>query len=179
MITCADVAERLDAFVDGELAPSESIDVARHAGGCQRCDTTMRDMLDMREALVAASERGVDGLDLSGVWPHVQGEMARSDAQAVWRGRVAARRALPRGVVWGTIAAVAAAAALMLRSANPPAQVVTNVPAQPAATRVADRRLPNHVHIDRLQGKDVGVRREPKSGTTVIWVNQEVERGGW
>jgi anti-sigma factor RsiW len=179
MVSCADVEERLDAFIDGELSPSESVDVARHAGGCSRCDATMRGMLDVREALIAASERGVDALDLAGVWPHVETAIARGQAQAAWRERSVARRAVPRGLVWGTIAAMAATGIIMLRPTTPPTQVAENVAPPPAPTRVVDRRLPNHVHIDRLEGKDVGVRRERKSGTTVIWVNQEVEREGW
>jgi hypothetical protein len=32
-------------------------------------------------------------------------------------------------------------------------------------------RFTNDADIDRLAGKDIAVRREPKSGTTIIWVN--------
>ncbi len=35
----------------------------------------------------------------------------------------------------------------------------------------------NHTYIDRLTGKDITVRREPKDGTTVIWVNHTVGGG--
>ena len=41
------------------------------------------------------------------------------------------------------------------------------------------KRPPNHVVIDRLAGKDIAVRRAKKDGTTMIWVNHEVERSGW
>jgi anti-sigma factor RsiW len=176
MISCAEVEPRLDAFVDGELPPSESVDVARHAGSCGACEANLRDMLAVREALVAASERRVATLDLSGVWPHVQSEIARDEARASWRQRVEARRRVPRGVVWGTIAAMAAGVALLMR---PPAPTtLAKVEPVEAAVR-GPRRLPNHVYIDRLAGKDIALRREPKSGTTMIWVNHEVESSGW
>lgn len=176
MPTCTDVETLLDAFVDGELTPSASVDVARHAGGCARCDATVRDMMTMREALVSASERAVDALDLGGVWTHVQGEIARTAAQAAWRERAASRR-VPRGVVWGTVAAMAAGVAFMVLPTDPRGAATAGAP-KPAAARVA-KRLPNHVHIDRLAGKDIALRREPKSGTTMIWVHHEVESSGW
>jgi hypothetical protein len=48
-----------------------------------------------------------------------------------------------------------------------------------AVAKNDSKRLPNHVFIDRLAGKDIALRREAKSGTTMIWVNHEVERNGW
>jgi hypothetical protein len=38
---------------------------------------------------------------------------------------------------------------------------------------VASRTMRNQTFIDRLAGKGVAVRREPKSGTTIIWVNYD------
>jgi hypothetical protein len=40
-----------------------------------------------------------------------------------------------------------------------------------AATVIRPMRSTNAADIDRLAGKDIAVRREPKSGTTIIWVN--------
>ena len=182
-MNCADVGEWIDAFVDGELAPSISVDVARHVGRCGPCDGQVRRLLGLRAALVAETERALGALDLSGVWAHVEGEVARVDAQRTWRERVERRRVVPRGFVWGTVAALAAGTALFLRPiAAPPLAPVAGV-SQPAGVgpRVAGnaRRLPNHVYIDRLAGKDIALRRESKSGTTMIWVNHEVERSGW
>src|SRR5262249_45306122 len=104
-------------------------------------------------------------------WPAVQAEIVRADAQTAWRERVAARRRFPvRLSLWGSAAAIAAGATLFFRL--PVLQQATNEPVQPAAAvRVAAKRLPNHVYIDRLAGKDIALRREPKSGTTIIWVN--------
>jgi hypothetical protein len=138
-------------------------------------------MVLIRDALVGASERAVGAMDLSGVWPHVQREIARGEAQTAWRDRVAARRHVPRSVVWGTVAAMAAGIALLVRPTDPGSTRAAQVASRPvpvAAARVA-KRLPNHVYIDRLAGKDIALRREPKSGTTMIWVNHEVESSGW
>jgi anti-sigma factor RsiW len=176
-MSCTDVEALLDAFVDGELSPSISVDVARHAGQCASCDMIVRDMVLLRDALVGASERAVAALDLSRVWPHVESEIVRGEQQTAWRDRVAGRRRVSRGVVWGTIAAMAAGIALLVRPTDP---VSTPGPiGKVASVNRVDKRLPNHVYIDRLAGKDIALRREPKSGTTMIWVNHEVESSGW
>jgi hypothetical protein len=134
----------------------------------------------VREALVAESERAVAGLDMSRVWPRIDADTSRLRAQAAWRERKKSSRQLSRGVAWGSsIAAIAAAAALFLRlplgTAIAPG-VANNGTATPV--KVA-KRLPNHVYIDRLAGKDIAVKREPKSGTTMIWVHHEVDGSGW
>jgi anti-sigma factor RsiW len=179
-MTCTDAGESLDAFVDGELAPSVSVEVARHIGQCARCDLTVQRFLAMREALVAASERALGGVDLSRVWTRVEDDIRRLDGQAAWRRRTAGRRRIPASVTWGAVAALAAGMVLFVRSTTtPPAPQVASKPAAAGVAHVAGRRLPNHVYIDRLAGKDIALRREPKSGTTMIWVNHEVESGGW
>ena len=179
-MTCRDAGTQIDAFVDGELSPSASVEVARHVGQCPRCDGAVRRLLTVRDVLLAESERAVSGLDLSRVWAHVGAEATRIDAQAAWRAR--SSRRLSRGMAWGSsIAAIAAGAALFLRMPGGPTAVpvVAKGPTPVAATKVADKRLPNHVYIDRLAGKDIALRREPKSGTTMIWVNHEVPGSGW
>jgi hypothetical protein len=77
------------------------------------------------------------------------------------------------------VAAIAAGTMLYLRPVSPhkPKQTASN--AASAAQRGINKRLPNHVYIDRLAGKDIALRRESKSGTTMIWVNHEVESSGW
>jgi hypothetical protein len=145
----------------------------------------------IREALADGSARAVDQLDLSGVWAQVDRAIARVEGQQVWRDlgrdRAAAKRGiLPRRLGWGAAAAIAAGTALFMRPVGgpivgpvaPTAQVAKGgTPAQLA--KAESKRLPNHVYIDRLAGKDIALRREPKSGTTMIWVNHEVERNGW
>jgi anti-sigma factor RsiW len=179
MMTCTDAGPRIDGFVDGELPPAVSIDVARHVSQCRRCDATVQNLLAVREALVAETDRALAEVDLSRVWGHVEREMARADAQGAWRERVAVRRSVPRGFVWGTVAAIAAGTALFLRPITGPAVLQVAKTAPTAAMRAAAKRLPNHVYIDRLAGKDIALRRESKSGTTMIWVNHEVDSSGW
>jgi len=179
-MTCTDAAARIDGFVDGELTPSLAIDVARHLGQCRRCDTSVQRLLAIREALADTSARAVDQLDLSGVWAQVDRAISKVEGQQEWRDRAAAKRGvLPRRLAWGAAAAIAAGMAIFLRplagpDVTPPAK---GTPSQLA--KAEQKRLPNHVYIDRLAGKDINLRREPKSGTTMIWVNHEVERSGW
>jgi anti-sigma factor RsiW len=182
-MTCADAAARIDGFVDGELSPSLAIDVARHLGQCRRCDASVQRLLAIREALADGSARAVDQLDLSGVWAQVDRAIAKVEGQQEWRDRAAAKRGvLPRRLAWGAAAAIAAGTALFMRPVGGPDAVTPMASVKPVATQVAkveSKRLPNHVYIDRLAGKDIALRREPKSGTTMIWVNHEVERSGW
>jgi anti-sigma factor RsiW len=173
---CGDAGTRIDAFVDGELTPSISVDVARHVGQCGRCEGEVQRLLGLRDAMVAEAERAAAALDLSGVWAHVDAAISRGEAQRTWRQRVQARRVVPPGFAWGTIAALAAGTALFLRpTVVPPVTTAANS----SQTPVKPPRLPNHVYFDRLAGKDIAIRREKKSGTTMVWVNHEVERSGW
>ena len=179
MMTCADAGPHIDGFVDGELPPAVSIEVARHLGQCRRCDTTVQNLLALRDVIVTETDRALQAVDLSGVWSNVQQAMTRFDAQSAWRERVASRRSVPRGFVWGTVAALAAGTALFLRPTVGPLPMPVAKSASPGPMRVATKRLPNHIYIDRLAGKDIALRREPKSGTTMIWVNHEVASSGW
>jgi len=173
MMTCGDAGTLLHAFVDAELPTPTLLEVARHAGQCTDCDRQVRDLLTLRGVVVEEIDRAVGALDLSRVWPSVEARITRDQAQATWRARVAERRRIPvRLSLWGTAAAIAAGAMLFVRTPTHP----TN---EPSAMRVAAKRLPNHVYIDRLAGKDIALRTEPKSGTTIIWVNHEAEGTGW
>jgi len=167
---CQDVEQLLDGFVDTELSPPELLDVARHAATCSACDGAIRGLTDLRGELTRLLEDEVRQLDLSRLWPAVAATIPAS------RPRRAGIAALPRQLpVWGAVMALAASLLLWLgTSVQPPS---TPKPS-PAGERVASRsrvQSPNHAEIDRLSGKDIAVRREPKSGTTVIWVNHTVE----
>jgi anti-sigma factor RsiW len=185
-MTCSDVAQLLDAFVDTELPPSQLLDVARHAAGCSVCDVAIRELAALRQSVVALVERESRDLDLSGVWPAVA---AAIHPPARRRARIVAlRRAIPAAPVWGALMALAASVFVWL--SGPSTELATQVATQVAS---ADRRVApaprtvagappvramrasNHADIDRLAGKDIAVRREPKSGTTIIWVNHVAE----
>ena len=160
-MTCSDVERLADAFVDTELPPAMLLDVARHAGTCRTCDDAIRELESLRQSVMRSVQAETDGLDLSPVWPAVATSVDRREARRV---RVRRLRSLP---VWGAAAAMAAGAVFWLQM---PAE---EVPARRAVERTAFTR--NHAYIDRLTGKDITVRREPKDGTTVIWVNHTVE----
>ena len=168
-MTCQDVAQLLDGFVDTELSPSELLDVARHAAICANCDGTIRELTGLRESVAWLVEGEGRTLDLSGVWPAVAATIPRSTRRR-HRGSIVPRQ-LP---VWGAVMALAASVLLWLGTAGqPPSHAPKQIASvEQSATRA---RAANHAVIDRLTGKDIAVRREPKSGTTVIWVNHTVE----
>jgi len=169
-MTCADVDHLLDPFLDTELPPTQMIAVARHAGTCSACDGTIRDLETMRQALGATIDAEVEALDLSGIWPQVAVEV---DAQIARRSRWMSRRQLRQAPVWGAALALAAGLVLFLRAPDAPVQKA-DVHRPRVATRLASASQPNYAQIDRLAGKNIAVRREPKDGTTMIWVNHQV-----
>jgi len=130
--------------------------VARHAGGCSTCDQTIRSLTTVREALAETVRRDAEAVDLSGLWSRVDAAIESTQRRRRWSERM---RGAP---VWAAGLAMAAALAL----------VVLNVQPTPPVSGVRLARVPpNHAYIDRLAGRDVLLRREQKSGTTVIWVN--------
>ena len=186
-MTCSDVEQLLDAFVDTELPAPQLLDVARHAASCTACDVAIRDLALLRQSVAALVEREACALDLSGIWPAVEAAInppVRRSARII-----ALRRAVPAAPLWGAIMAIAASVFVWLSgpSTELATQVATqvasagrpvaSVPAQAhtASAPIRATRFSNHADIDRLAGKDIAVRREPKSGTTIIWVNHVEE----
>jgi len=173
-MTCQDVAQLLDGFVDTELTPPQLLDVARHAAICANCDGTIRELTGLRELVAWLVEGEARTLDLSGVWPAVAATIPSAMP------RRSRRSVVPRQLpVWGAVMALAASVLLWLGTGGQPPSP-SHAPKQIAsveqgATRARAWQSANHAVIDRLTGKDIAVRREPKSGTTVIWVNHTVE----
>src|SRR5262245_19680209 len=186
-MTCSDVEQLLDGFVDTELPAAQLLHVARHAAGCAACDTAIRDLAALRQSVTALVEREAAALDLSGVWPAVEAAIAPPVTR---RARVLPlRRTIPAAPLWGALMALAASVfvwlsgpstelatqvATQVASANRPAPAVragTVRATRSTTTPMRPMRLNNDADIDRLAGKDIAVRREPKSGTTIIWVN--------
>jgi anti-sigma factor RsiW len=159
-MTCADVQQLLDAFVDAELPGPMLLSVARHAGGCATCDTDIRELSALHEALERAVRAEVDALDLDRLWPALDAGMTLADARRAWARRL---RSAP---AWGMALAAAAGAVLWLRS-----------PAPDTAREVARASVsrPNLAVIDRLNSgvSRVAISRERKLGTTLIMVSAD------
>jgi anti-sigma factor RsiW len=185
-MNCSDVEQLLDGFVDTELPAAQLLDVARHAAGCTACDMAIRDLAALRQSVAALVEGEARALDLSSVWPAVEAAITLPAPRSA---RVLAlRRAVPAAPLWGAIMALAASVFVWLSgpSTELATQVATQVasadrrpavapPTRPATAPVRPMRFSNGADIDRLAGKDIAVRREPKSGTTIIWVNHFAE----
>jgi anti-sigma factor RsiW len=166
-MTCTDVEQLITPFVDAELPSPMLLAVARHAAACPACDATVRDLTALCEAVAEAMDAAVDDLDLSGVWSGVAEVI---DAQqATTHPKVRPLRALP---VWGSMVALAASLLLWIgapvQDGGPAAVQTAGVAAKAPVTRVAAR---TRTEVDRLAGKAVALKREPKTGTPIIWVN--------
>lgn len=180
-MTCDDVRRLLHPFVDTELPPPMLLAVARHAGSCLACDAALRELTELREALVGAVDRRLETLDLGGVWTGVSQAIDRHETRVHRDARVR------RLAVWGPTLALAAGVALSVglwngwtsgvvsRPGPTPSRVAGGEPparvaSRPPATMVARDGLRNRAAFDRLWGRGIEVKREPKAGTTVVWV---------
>jgi len=172
-MNCTDVEQLLGAFVDTELPPPQLLDVARHAATCSTCDRAIRELTDLRGSVAALLEHEVRQLDLSGVWPAVE---AAIDRQAPRRTRLAVLPGSSPAAtrMWATLMAIAATAVLWFRSpaTNP---ISGRTPAMIASA--ARARSSNDAGIDRIAGRGITMRREPKSGTMIIWVSSNGAEG--
>lgn len=56
MTTCAIAFEQLNAYVDGEAAPAEELEVRRHLETCKACAATVETLLGLKEAVAATVE---------------------------------------------------------------------------------------------------------------------------
>lgn len=169
-MTCPDVEQLLGAFVDTELPPPQLLDVARHAATCPACDATIRELTELRASVAALLEREVRRLDLSGVWPAVD---AAIDQQVPRAPRLLAlRRTAPAATrVWAALMAVAATAFLWLRGPSTHPQPGKQPVTMASAAGTRPQRISNDSWIDRIAGRGITMRREPKSGTMIIWVS--------
>jgi anti-sigma factor RsiW len=172
-MTCTDVEQLLGAFVDTELPPPRLLDVARHAATCSSCDGVIRELTELRASLAALLESEARQLDLSGVWPAVD---AVIDRQGPIRPRLTVLRGggTPGATrVWAALMAIAATALLWFRPAT------HEHPGKPMTVASAGRsaRTSNDAGIDRIAGRGITMRREPKSGTMIIWVSSPAGEG--
>ena len=167
-MNCTDVEQLLEAFVDTELPPPQLLDVARHAATCSTCDGAIRELTDLRGSVAALLEHEVRQLDLSGVWPAVDAAIGR---QAPPRARFAV---LPGSTpaamrMWAAMMAIAATALLWFRA--PATHPVAHKAPMTIASAARAARSSNDSAIDRIAGRGITMRREPKSGTMIIWVS--------
>src|SRR5439155_12929955 len=112
-MTCADVEQLRDAFVDAELPGPMLLAVARHAGNCAVCDEALRELGALREAVQQTVQQEARDLDLARLWPAVEHGIASTERRRAWRRRA---RTVP---AWGAVAAMAAGAVLWMRPTAP------------------------------------------------------------
>jgi anti-sigma factor RsiW len=54
-VNCSDIADWLDACVDGELDPVHDVEVERHVQQCEQCSSALQEQRALREAIVAGA----------------------------------------------------------------------------------------------------------------------------
>ncbi len=192
MLTCGDIEQRLDAFVDSQLPPTDLLDVARHAAACPACEERIRRVTVLGHLVGTTVRDAAATLDLSGLWAAVEQRVDAVDHERRrqrWLHPIRGRT-VP---LWGAGLAVVASAALLLQTrtpvgvgplarnlrsgaAAPVAQTVGYRPGTPATNRLTGRPMMNEAIVERLHSENVvQVKRLPKDGTTVIWVDYQGE----
>ena len=160
-MTCGDVAQLLDAFVDAELPAPTLLAVARHAGACPSCDVAVRALTTLHDSIERTAREDADALDLSGVWPAVEQSIEHGESRRRWMRRA---RRVP---AWGLALAAAASAFFWFQAPAP----------LPGPVHVAARPRPNQTVIERINSDSprFELRRERKFGTTLIMVSTDGE----
>ena len=169
-MTCGDVAQHMDAFVDAELPAPTLLAIARHAGSCTSCDVAVRALETLHETIERATREEAAALDLSGVWPAVDAGIGRVEARRRWMRRA---RSVP---AWGAVLAAAASVFFWVRT---PEREPMREPARVASVApiALTRPRPNQAVIERLDSASsrFELRRERKYGTTLIMVSTDGE----
>jgi anti-sigma factor RsiW len=128
-MTCGDVAQLLDAFVDAELPAPTLLAVARHAGACPSCDLAVRALTTLHDSIEQAAREEAETLDMSGVWPAVENGIERAESRQRWVRRA---RRVP---TWGLALAAAASAFLWFQAPPRCRRPVTSLPCDRVRTR--------------------------------------------
>jgi predicted anti-sigma-YlaC factor YlaD len=152
--TCDDVRERLDDFVDGQLADAgEGERVEAHLAACPGCraeEAGLRALLAEAAALPAAVPPPVD------LWPHIERRIRPSGA-AAW----------PRYLAAAACVALAVAGALTARPTATPGAANVAGPAQ----------VPGTLEPVALQAADVEqVERDYERAASVLLVKMRAEQ---
>ena len=171
-MTCAEAEPLLDRFLDRDLEPSELVAVARHTDECAHCERQLRELTAIGRSLATTVAADAAMVDLRAIWPAVDAGIAHIE-----RGRRVHRlRTIP-------LAAGGLAIAASLMMAWWPAVTHRHPVDQVAGAgggggvphvRVA-ARMPNDAQFDRFRGHGATIQREPKEGTTLIWVDYNPE----
>jgi len=164
MKDCEQVQDRLGAWIDGELSPTDSESVGNHLGGCADCRTAQQRLEKMNSALRRVLAADADKIEFTPFWQNVeQGikEKRRWYARVQdWGGSVFAA---PR-TAW----AVPAAIAIVL--------VAISASSYLSKWRGGNVRN-NFASVDSIDayGRSVALLREDDTKTTVIWLFQNQE----
>lgn len=167
-MTCADAEPLLDRFLDRDLEPADLVAVARHTASCPDCDRELRTLAAVGQSLATVIAAEVATVDLGAVWPAVDARIAGSQAR---------RKAFQRRVVPLVAGGFAVAASLLatMRPANTPVAGRGDRTASVQRIPAPTARMANDARFDRFRSRVATIQREPKEGTTLIWVDYHPE----
>ena len=173
-MTCREATTLLPLFVDGELDPRQMRALALHSSRCASCETELRAVERLQEAVNDLITTRVDALDLSSFWSSIEPRLGRLRVPRTERFRLwweERREAWAVRIPALAAAAVIAAIAFGLWWRQP--QLST----QPGAPVVA--AVDNAAMIDSLDTDmdSVAVFSDPETRTTVLWVSDEIVLG--
>ena len=161
-MTCREVENVADLFIDGELEARVMRAVAMHITRCPLCEALIQRLERLQDVISETFNDAVASVDFSRFWSAVSARAGdvrpswlRWSAELLTPGRAFAAAAV--------IALVVSGVALYRGTAEAPSAVRAN----------------NQVRIDSLvaESDSVALLSEPRSNTTVIWVMPVAETG--
>ena len=166
VMTCREVSNLLPPFFDGELDARQMRAVALHTTRCPLCETALRELERLQEAISTTINAHLDEVDLSSLWPAVERQLGTH--QISWWQRLRARwqNLEPWDLRVPVLAAAALAvlALLLFARAQPAA-------GPPAAPQLAE--MDSAATIEKLDtdAESVEVVNDPE--TPVLWVSDD------
>jgi anti-sigma factor RsiW len=169
--TCREVQSLLPLFFDSELDARQMRAVALHSATCPECESELRSLETVQEAVVRAVAERVDEIDLSALWPTVEKQLGPAHPSFGTRLRLWWEERPPRWVLHGSLAGAAAVgfaiALLVLRTdpATSPQQIASPAVATPAYAE-------NAVTVDSIDSdRNVALLKEPDA--LVLWLDED------
>jgi len=84
MMRCEEVQEKLEAYFDGELGPSEHAAVEEALPGCPECQESLRALTSIRTEMRASMEENLAEVRFDGLWEGIVSDIRKEEGVQVF-----------------------------------------------------------------------------------------------
>lgn len=165
---CREVQNLLPLFFDSELDSRQMRAVALHSARCPSCETQLRELEAVQEAVARTVNEGVEDIDLGTLWPAIEPRLRPAQPPLRARWRLWREERQPIGGLGGALvgaAAVGFAIALVTLQPAPPSGA-------PALAQSPAGLVENAVSIDSIDSaSDIALLKE--ADALVLWLDED------